>query len=316
MSRAGSLIPSRPRIPAAVSIGRGSWSEPFARCILRGHPFGDFTLVELLVVIAIIAVLVSLLLPAVSGVKQMGRKAACLSNLRQLGIAVHTYAQDYGGNIPYGPKAPPFTSPASFYPSTGAPTSLLSLQTGAPVGLGLLLKQHLAETPGSFLSGQRLSTGCGGGTREGGSVSGSGQLLLPARWQHATLRPSHEPVAAAPAPAPQRGRGRRDGGRQQQQARERHRDQRRVETLRRRCRTEGRRSRDRVGDGLELQLGERTRGRPGQPDHLRARPQVGRQLEHTGHLALGAVNGPTAASPAPNEPPTTCSPGVKPWPVN
>ena len=106
-----------------------------------------FTLVELLVVIAIIAVLVGLLLPAVSGVKQMGRKAACLSNLRQLGIAVHTYAQDYGGHIPYGPKAPPFTSPASFYPSTGAPTSLLSLQTGAPVGLGLLLKQHLAETP-------------------------------------------------------------------------------------------------------------------------------------------------------------------------
>jgi prepilin-type N-terminal cleavage/methylation domain-containing protein len=106
-----------------------------------------FTLLELLVVIAIIAVLVGLLLPAVSGAKQMGRKAACLSNLRQLGIAVHTYAQDYGGNIPFGPKAPPFTSPASFYPSTGAPTSLLSLQTGAPVGLGLLLKQHLADTP-------------------------------------------------------------------------------------------------------------------------------------------------------------------------
>jgi prepilin-type N-terminal cleavage/methylation domain-containing protein len=114
----------------------------FKRSSVRG-----FTLVELLVVIAIIAVLVGLLLPAVSGVKQMGRKAACLSNLRQLGIAMHTYSQDHGGLIPYGPKAPPFTSPASFYPSTGAPTSLLSLQTGAPVGLGLLLKQHLADTP-------------------------------------------------------------------------------------------------------------------------------------------------------------------------
>ena len=114
----------------------------FKRSSVRG-----FTLIELLVVIAIIAVLVGLLLPAVSGVKQMGRKAACLSNLRQLGIAMHTYSQDYGGKIPYGPKAPPFTSPASFYPSTGSPTSLLSLQTGAPVGLGLLLKQHLADTP-------------------------------------------------------------------------------------------------------------------------------------------------------------------------
>jgi prepilin-type N-terminal cleavage/methylation domain-containing protein len=114
----------------------------FSRSSGRG-----FTLIELMVVIAIIAVLVALLLPAVSGVKQMGHKAACLSNLRQLGIAMHTYAQDHGGQIPYGPKAPPFTSPASFYPSTGAPTSLLSLQTGAPVGLGLLLKQHLADTP-------------------------------------------------------------------------------------------------------------------------------------------------------------------------
>jgi prepilin-type N-terminal cleavage/methylation domain-containing protein/prepilin-type processing-associated H-X9-DG protein len=106
-----------------------------------------FTLVELLVVLAIIAVLVALLLPGVSGVKRMGRKAACLSNLRQVGLAIHSYAQDYHGQIPYGPEAPPFTSPASFYPSTGAPTSLLSLQTGAPVGLGLMLHQHLADTP-------------------------------------------------------------------------------------------------------------------------------------------------------------------------
>lgn len=106
-----------------------------------------FTLVELLVVIAIVAILAALLLPALARAKDSGKKAACISNLRQIGIAIHGYAQDYGGRIPYGPTAPPFSHPAEFYPSTGSPTSLLSLRSGAPAALGLLLKDHLAQTP-------------------------------------------------------------------------------------------------------------------------------------------------------------------------
>ena len=104
-----------------------------------------FTIVELLVVIAILTILAALMLPALASAREQGRKTVCLSNLRQIGIAVRGYANDYDGKIPYGPKAPAFVSPADFYPSTGAATSLITLQNGAPVGLGLLLQEHLAN---------------------------------------------------------------------------------------------------------------------------------------------------------------------------
>ncbi len=60
-----------------------------------------FTLIELLVVIAIIAVLVAMLLPAVQAAREAARKAQCRNNLKQIGLALHNYAENYGECFPF-----------------------------------------------------------------------------------------------------------------------------------------------------------------------------------------------------------------------
>lgn len=66
----------------------------------------SFTLIELLVVITIIALLASLLLPALRQAKECAKSAACLSNQRQCGIALLAYAGDFDGVIAAGGKLP------------------------------------------------------------------------------------------------------------------------------------------------------------------------------------------------------------------
>ncbi|MDB6055333.1 MAG: LmbE family protein [Verrucomicrobiales bacterium] len=74
-----------------------------------------FTLVELLVVIAIIGILTGLLLPALSRARESIRRTACISNLKQVNLAIRLYAEDWSDTLPVLPDPNPYPNGVGAY---------------------------------------------------------------------------------------------------------------------------------------------------------------------------------------------------------
>ena len=75
-------------------------TKPFSFSKTRSKVFSGFTLIELLVVIAIIAILAAILFPVFARARENARRSSCTSNLKQIGLGVMQYVQDYDERYP------------------------------------------------------------------------------------------------------------------------------------------------------------------------------------------------------------------------
>ncbi|HVU63805.1 MAG TPA: type II secretion system protein, partial [Phycisphaerales bacterium] len=123
-----------------TSLSRGR-----ARTCAAGRGAGaGFTLVELLVVIAVIAVLIALTLPALGKARAAAQQAVCLSNQRQIGVALGLYAEQYKEWQPRESGISPLTVPAWF----NGPGSQASVNISWPFNLRPFVDDHaLASQP-------------------------------------------------------------------------------------------------------------------------------------------------------------------------
>jgi prepilin-type N-terminal cleavage/methylation domain-containing protein/prepilin-type processing-associated H-X9-DG protein len=121
-----------------------------------------FTLIELLVVIAIIALLAAILFPVFARARENARKTSCLNNLKQIGLGLIQYSQDYDEMFPCGYSAGPpardwATDVVPYIKSTQAQVCPSTRRAGRHYGYSW----YLASTPGRALADiQFVSRSC------------------------------------------------------------------------------------------------------------------------------------------------------------
>lgn len=112
---------------------------------IRG--LGGFTLVELLVVIGIIALLISILLPSLNKARTSADRIKCLSNQRQIVLAILEYTTDYKGSLPYSYSGINASSSEYMYRATAFGNPINSASDNGWLGLGILYSRHFLKSP-------------------------------------------------------------------------------------------------------------------------------------------------------------------------
>jgi len=180
-----------------------------------------FTLIELLVVISIVAILVSILLPALRSARATARDMACLSNERQILIGTIAYTSDYNEYFPYQTDeavGAPFTSATTnwvkasydYLGTTQAlyscPVVLAGVSAGVAVFSGPFVSWSTSETPVTyFVNGFATGSGSTKSQRISNFINATNKIYIHdsnVRYAQAWLRPAHDVATNADYPAP------------------------------------------------------------------------------------------------------------------
>ena len=160
-----------------------------------------FTLIELLVVIAIIAILAAILFPVFARARENARRSSCQSNLKQIGLGIIQYVQDYDEKLPYAcddndgqrpwqVTTQPYLKSAQIFkcpsntgsPSVTPPTDLVANSIVPGITPGGIPVSYVCNGGGSYSDPAAFGTNSGGGAgrrpmnRGGGAGNGGASL--------------------------------------------------------------------------------------------------------------------------------------------